>query len=872
MSELDDAENYAAAALFTLALYSSQVEVGVDRFQETAGGEYRASAWGCPPDLDLDEVLFGENLRAEDLTHFWGWDCCGDNGLCQSIYQNLQIPKKRWTGLLKVPETVGDVSTDSGIDELIQIVERYSRMLDPELCYTKGKAVEIFSVQRQRSISLGELDVVAAGSVPEEDEELTRTSSMRHDKRSDSIGRKLPGITEDSDVDPSLDQKPLLEEPPAETPSEEEALQRAASLAAEEDGEKLMEQRRVSVFAEAEEIPFDEDPSTKEISDADAAAVYEEYVESLKPPEELGLDDETEDVVIPKAGFAPRSDYNHPASAKSCLALRAMIKAALLENALVVLVEREETEEDPLPVCLQWYDARCRIALMRMAHWLRIPWLTMTAFEAEAAFDHLKLKDDEAVTKKSNTISRWLKISAMALGGGAAVAFTGGLAAPAVAAGLGAAVTMAGGTAATASAVTGFAASTAGTATITTAFGAFGAHSTGSTMYKRTTDVKEFAFWDLSMDWDKEIEKKKQRSEKTTSRFWPWNKTKKTSKAAKSQSASQPLTDREQSSSNLDAASNEPPVDTGAAKSGSLGAASEKRVTVVPGVEVALDEMEPTQSTSNYTEWWEGLVRAKERPDLLALPVNTRGDNCNLALTIAISGVINDDKHFIEPWKKLPSVSCDRFAVIWESKLLKKVNDALFGLITSQVANEAAKWFIQKYLYTGLLAAVAVPVLITTLVDVTVGNNWATAMDRSLKAGELLAQYFIQGLHGHRPVTLIGYSLGARCIFRCLLTLYNAGKRGVIENVVLLGAPVSLTDYKWARARSVVAGRFVNGYTTRDWVLGIVFRIGRGVLQNVAGISPVGVPGIENLDLSTIVGGQTEYSVCMKDILAALHL
>ena len=63
MSELDDTETYAAAALFTLALYSSQVqslinsihtsdpvvtqvEVGVDRFQETLLGEYRASAWG----------------------------------------------------------------------------------------------------------------------------------------------------------------------------------------------------------------------------------------------------------------------------------------------------------------------------------------------------------------------------------------------------------------------------------------------------------------------------------------------------------------------------------------------------------------------------------------------------------------------------------------------------------------------------------------------------------------------------------------------------------------------------------------------------------------------------------------------------------
>lgn len=59
MTDLDETEVYASAALFTLALYSSQVkqqnripslltqvEVGVDRFQENSLGEYRASAWG----------------------------------------------------------------------------------------------------------------------------------------------------------------------------------------------------------------------------------------------------------------------------------------------------------------------------------------------------------------------------------------------------------------------------------------------------------------------------------------------------------------------------------------------------------------------------------------------------------------------------------------------------------------------------------------------------------------------------------------------------------------------------------------------------------------------------------------------------------
>lgn len=49
----------------------------------------------------------------------------------------------------------------------------------------------------------------------------------------------------------------------------------------------------------------------------------------------------------------------------------------------------------------------------------------------------------------------------------------------------------------------------------------------------------------------------------------------------------------------------------------------------------------------------------------------------------------------------------------------------------------------------------------------------------------------MQGCHGGRPVTLIGCSMGARLVFHCLLELARLGLRGCVENVILLGAPVS---------------------------------------------------------------------------------
>jgi Protein of unknown function (DUF726) len=41
---------------------------------------------------------------------------------------------------------------------------------------------------------------------------------------------------------------------------------------------------------------------------------------------------------------------------------------------------------------------------------------------------------------------------------------------------------------------------------------------------------------------------------------------------------------------------------------------------------------------------------------------------------------------------------------------------------------------------------------------------------------------------------------------------------------VLVGAPIGTRLKRWRRARSVVAGRLVNCYSTRDFVLGLIYR------------------------------------------------
>ena len=86
-------------------------------------------------------------------------------------------------------------------------------------------------------------------------------------------------------------------------------------------------------------------------------------------------------------------------------------------------------------------------------------------------------------------------------------------------------------------------------------------------------------------------------------------------------------------------------------------------------------------------------------------------------------------------------------------------------------------------------------------------------------------QVLMDGWHGDRPVTLIGYSVGARVVFRCLLELAAAGHSGCVEHAVLIAAPVSPHATHWAAARCVVVGRLANVWSERDCLLGVLHRL-----------------------------------------------
>ena len=158
---------------------------------------------------------------------------------------------------------------------------------------------------------------------------------------------------------------------------------------------------------------------------------------------------------------------------------------------------------------------------------------------------------------------------------------------------------------------------------------------------------------------------------------------------------------------------------------------------------------------------------------------------------------------------------------------------------------------------------------VLTKLGYLIDNPWSNALDRARAAGLVLADTIIHRHAGVRPVSLIGFSLGARAIFYALIELARVKAYGLVQDVVLFGTTVTASRQTWLEIRSAVGGRFVNGYATNDWMLGYLFRATSGGLNTVAGLRPVeGIPGLENEDVTELITGHMSYRSCMPQLLA----
>ena len=170
----------------------------------------------------------------------------------------------------------------------------------------------------------------------------------------------------------------------------------------------------------------------------------------------------TEGAVLCEPFFQPAAVYTHTTNPQCFEALQAALAGSLRPDAVAAPQKTPNkagassprstpraAQQPDKPLSLRWYDARARVACLRLAHWLRVPLATVTALEAALFATAANVAtgaptSDAQLHSYHDRSGQWLKVGAAAIGGGVLTAVTAGLAAPAIVAGIGTMVGMTG--------------------------------------------------------------------------------------------------------------------------------------------------------------------------------------------------------------------------------------------------------------------------------------------------------------------------------------------------------------------------------------------------------------------------------------------
>lgn len=694
MAELDPVHQYAACALLTLALHQAQTH--------QCSLPYQSNDLLIEPQHGLVDTDV-----QEDRNTLW---TSQQTGLLRPIFRFLKIDAKAWVGL---EQTALSLDAKSHIGAFLRI--------------------------------LSEEEDSASSSNTAEDKlsEAVENLALKFEGASSSVKEEEPSASSVDLAGLATPQGALVKVLPS-CACDRTSQELGTSLAST-NGQEELPVLREDYFSSSPRIDVGSSSNSLKSQEEPKGSLGEALgSETLGKNQLLRLeDDHALETVSTKGNF-----------------LTQRRKVAVLYELLSAAVADTPAEDgEDVSRTRRGYDARQRVALRLLATWLDVKWSKMAAMEILVAYAAMAAQEDREENKdeKEKDKKSWAKwkrgglIGAAAVTGGALLALTGGLAAPAIAAGLSAlAPTL--GTILPVIGSTGFAAaaaaagSTVGSVAVAASFGAAGAGLTGSKMARRTGGVEEFGF--------------------------------------------------------------------------------------------------------------EGVGENHQQG--------------RLAVGIVVSGFLNDPEDFTKPWKG-KDTDLEMYALRWETKNLMAVSTAIQDWLTSSISKELMKQGAMLTVLSTLLSALAWPTALLTLTDF-IDSNWTIAVDRSDKAGKLLADVLLSGLQGNRPVTLMGFSLGARVIFKCLEELAKKGDNGrIVERVVLLGAPLSIETQRWQTVRKVVAGRFINAYSTNDWLLAVVYRASL-MSQGLAGIQTVNVPGIENVDVTDIISGHSSYLLNVGEILKSLDL
>ncbi|KAJ6258693.1 hypothetical protein Dda_6742 [Drechslerella dactyloides] len=242
-------------------------------------------------------------------------------------------------------------------------------------------------------------------------------------------------------------------------------------------------------------------------------------------------------------------------------------------------------------------------------------------------------------------------------------------------------------------------------------------------------------------------------------------------------------------------------------------------------------------------------------------------NNKRVNLIVTISGWMNGKEDDVRlPYSTVDPVMGDIYSVLWEPEMMQSMGQTI-NILATEVLTQSLQQVLGSTVLMALMASLQVPLILTKL-SYLLDNPWNVSLDRAWASGLILADTLMHRNLGVRPVTLVGFSLGARVIYSCLLELAKRNAHGLVQNVYMFGSPVVINQDEFMATSAIVRGRFVNGYCRNDWILGYLFRATSGGIGRVAGLAPIeNVPGLENLDCTEFVEGHMAYRTAIPKLL-----
>ncbi|TLD06365.1 uncharacterized protein PgNI_08122 [Pyricularia grisea] len=262
-------------------------------------------------------------------------------------------------------------------------------------------------------------------------------------------------------------------------------------------------------------------------------------------------------------------------------------------------------------------------------------------------------------------------------------------------------------------------------------------------------------------------------------------------------------------------------------------------------------------------------------------------ENRRLRAVLCVNGWVTHINELTEIWEVFGSQG-EVYSLRWEADLLVSMGKALVTVARSRAWSETKRDFAARQ--SSSPRSTAFQTLSNATVYASLGNKtwleqwppsllklskivdniWGNCMVRADKTGSVLAEALMNHVQGERGVTLVGYSLGARVIYNCLMTLAERRMLGIVENVVMMGAPIPSDSRVWSVLRSAVSGRLVNVYSENDYMLAFLVR--HGCVQfGIAGLQCIEKQnGVENVNASALITNHLRYQYTVGTILKNL--